>query len=158
MTTNYCYENKEIVEESHSNECHLSIKNMKSICDLRHLHEQYTNTLGFNMSFEDKAEQRTYRILCIAARLVTDGHQNNYFKRQSGSSVSRALCYRWHRLFSEVFSATLSSNMAGRHTIIKESLTLIVLNSLQHGPRQTEGYCTAKKHRSSICTYDIYRT
>jgi len=37
----------------------------------------------------------------------------------------------------QVASAPLSSNMAERQTIITESLTSIVLNSLQHGARQT---------------------
>jgi len=37
-----------------------------------------------------------------------------------------------------------------------ESLTSTVMNSLQHGARQTVmGYCTVKLHCSSISTSDI---
>ena len=66
-------------------------------------------------------------------------------KTKSGRSV--ALVYQWHRRFSEDSSATQSLKMTGRHTVIRESLTLNVLNPRQHGARLTVRgtmYCTAK--------------
>ena len=86
------------------------------------------------MSFVDKAEQRKYIILCVELGMSPMDTKTNCLNRQSGSSVSRALVYRWHIRFSELFTTRLSSN---RHTIVKESLTSIVLNPLQYCARQT---------------------
>jgi len=69
---------------------------------------------------------------------------------QSGSSVSRALVYRWHIRVSNDFLAPLSSNLTVRHTIITERLTSNVLNLLQHYTRRTVRGIVL--HHSSICT------
>ena len=88
----------------------------QSVKDLRHLHKQQTSSLrfkrklskiksGFNMSFGDKAEQPTYIIFCVELGKSLMETNQLLEKTQSGSSVSRALVYRWHRRFSEDSSA-----------------------------------------------------
>ena len=89
------------------------------------------------MSFGDKVEQRTYIIFCVELGKLPIETKQLPEKTPSSISVSRALVYRWHRRFSEDSSAPLCSKMTGRHTVITESLTPSVLNSLQHGARQT---------------------
>ena len=55
-------------------------------------------------------------------------------KTQSGISVSRAVVYQ--TVFRRFFSPNKLKDYL-RHTVITESLTLNVLNSLQHRARQT---------------------
>ena len=89
------------------------------------------------MSFGDEAEQRTY--ICFSVELGKSLMEIKQLleKTQSGSSVYIALVYRWHSRFSEDSSDPLNQKITVRHTVDTESLTLNVLNSLQHGARQT---------------------
>ena len=59
------------------------------------------------MSCENKVDQRTY--ITVYAELGKSSMEIKQFleKTHSGSSVSRALVYRWHRRFSEDCSAAL---------------------------------------------------
>ena len=108
---NYCYENKEIVGERHSNACHLSFTNLTSICGrFETFAEKLNKHLPFNGNrseiksvsntrFEDKVEERTYIFFCVELGKSPMETKQLLEKTQSGSSVSRALVYRWHRRF-----------------------------------------------------------
>jgi len=88
------------------------------------------------MRFEDKGEQHNPYI-CVELGKSPMGTKQLLENTQSGSSVSRAVVYRWHIRVSDDSLAPLSSKLSVRHTIITESLTSNVLNSLQHYTRQT---------------------
>ena len=60
------------------------------------------------MGFGDKAEQLTYKIVCVEQGKSLKEIKQPLGKTQSGISVYRALVYRWHRRFSEDSSAPLS--------------------------------------------------
>ena len=118
--------------------------------------------IGINVSFGDKAEQRTYIIFCVELDKLPIQTKQLPENTPSGSSVSRALVYRWHRQSSEDSSAPLCSKMTERHTVITESLTSNVLNSLQHGARQTvrgialwNNIAVASEHK--VLTEHMYR-
>ena len=74
-----------------------------------------------------------YIIVCVELGKSPMETKRLLERTQSVSSVSRVLVYRWQRRFLGI----LSSKMNGRQTVITESLTSNVLNSLQHGTRQT---------------------
>ena len=59
------------------------------------------------MRFEDKVEQCTYKHLCVGLGKSPMETKQLLEKTHSGSSVSRALVYRWHRRFSQHSSTPL---------------------------------------------------
>jgi len=89
------------------------------------------------MRFEGKAEQHTFIFLCVELEKLPMGTKQLLVNTHSGSSVSRALVYWWHRRFSDHILAPLSSKLTVRHTIITENLASNVLNSLQYYARKT---------------------
>ena len=60
------------------------------------------------MSFGAKTEQRTFIIFCVELGKSPMEIKQPLEKTHSGSSVSKALVYQWHRRFSEVTSAPFS--------------------------------------------------
>ena len=54
---------------------------------------------------------------------------------QSGSSVSRALVYRWHRCFTDDPSTLYGANGGGRPKSVAESLKSEVFNALREDTR-----------------------
>ena len=89
------------------------------------------------MRFEDQVEQHTFIHLCVELGKSPLGTKQILENTQSGSSVSRALVYRWHIWVSDDSLAPLNSKLTVRQTIITKSLTSNVLNSLQHYARNT---------------------
>jgi len=57
------------------------------------------------MRFEDKAEQLTFIYLCVELDKSLMETKQLLENTQSGSSVSRALVYRWYRRVSDDSSA-----------------------------------------------------
>ena len=53
------------------------------------------------MSSELKAEQRSYIKFCVELRKTPIESKKMLEMTQSGSSVSRALVYRWHKCFTD---------------------------------------------------------
>ena len=109
----------------------------QTVKDLRHLHEQYTHVAfkgSFNMSFGAKTEQRTFIFFCVELGKSPMEIKQLLEKTQSGISVSRAVVYQ--TVFRRIFSPNKLKDYL-RHTVITESLTLNVLNSLQHRAWQT---------------------
>ena len=112
----------------------------------------------FNMSFGDKAEQRTYKHLCVEIGKSLLETKQLLERHLVVGSVSRTLVYRWLSFFPRRFLGQLSSKMTVRHTVITEVWHWTCWIPYKMALANCEGCCTAKQHRSRICTYDIYRT
>ena len=90
------------------------------------------------MSSELKAEQRSYIKFCVELRKTPIESKKMLEMTQSGSSVSRALVYRWHKRFTDDPSTPYSAkNGGGRPSIITESLTSEVSSALREDARLT---------------------
>jgi len=89
------------------------------------------------MSFGDKAEQRTNKQLCVGL-----GHSLMETKQLLERHIVVKQCFQILSLsmaqtIFRTFLGPLSLKMTGKHTVITESLTLNVLNSLQDVACQT---------------------
>ena len=84
-----------------------------------------------------KSEQRAYIKFCVELNKTPLETKKLLEQTKSGSSVSRALVYRWHRRFSESTPTETSVKRAGRPTIIDDGLTSKVLDMLREDARLT---------------------
>ena len=74
-------------------------------------------------------KQRSYIKFCVELRKTPIESKKMLELTLSGSSVSRALVYRWHKRFSDDPSTPYSTeNGGGRPSIITESLTSLVFS------------------------------
>ena len=90
------------------------------------------------MSFEVKSEQRSFIKFCVELGKTPVETKKMLEMTQSGSSVSRALVYRWHRRFTDDPVTPYSAkNGGGRPKSITESLTSEVFNALREDARLT---------------------
>ena len=103
-----------------------------------HLNTKSTAALQTKMTSSGvKAEQRAYIKFCVELNKTPLETKKLLEQTKSGSSVSRALVYRWHRRFSEYTPTETSVKKAGRPTIIDDELTSKVLDMLREDARLT---------------------
>ena len=91
------------------------------------------------MSSQIKAEQRSSgcTLFCVELQKTSDKTKKQREQTQTGSNVSRALVYRWHRRYSDDLETPYDSKGAGRPLVITESLTSYVHDALRQDARLT---------------------
>ena len=105
------------------------------------------------MSFEVKAEQRSFIQFCVELGKTPVETKKMLEMTQSGSSVSRALVYRWHRrLTDDPVTPYSAKNGGGRPKNITESLTSDVQCFKRGCAPHCEGNCCAIRYRDRNST------
>ena len=84
------------------------------------------------MNSDVKAAQRSYIKFCVELGKTPIETKNMLKQTKSGSQVSRALVYRWHKRFTDDKSTQLKLNICWRQTRTDEILTSLMYITRRH--------------------------